>query len=45
VSEAESIEAEHRRFMTIFSAASFLNDFGSDMINPVWPLFVTALAA
>lgn len=30
-----------RRFMAIFSSASFLNDFGSDMIYPVWPLFVT----
>jgi MFS family permease len=26
-----------------FSAASFLNDLGSDMIFPIWPLFVTAL--
>ncbi len=24
-----------------FAFASFLNDFGSDMIYPVWPLFVT----
>jgi MFS family permease len=24
----------------IFSLASFLNDLGSDMISPVWPLFV-----
>lgn len=24
-----------------FAAASFLNDFGSDMIYPIWPLFVT----
>jgi len=29
------------KFMTVFSAASFLNDFGSDMIYPIWPLFVT----
>lgn len=27
--------------MAVFSAASFLNDFGSDMIYPIWPLFVT----
>jgi len=26
--------------MAVFSAASFLNDFGSDMIYPVWPQFV-----
>jgi MFS family permease len=25
----------------IFAAASFLNDLGSDIIYPVWPLFVT----
>jgi len=31
---------ETRRVMTVFSLASFLNDFGSDMIYPVWPLFV-----
>ncbi len=26
--------------MVVFSAASFLNDFGSDMIYPIWPQFV-----
>ncbi len=26
--------------MAVFSAASFLNDFGSDMIYPIWPRFV-----
>lgn len=26
-----------------FSAASFLNDFGSDMIFPIWPIFVTSV--
>ncbi len=31
-----------RRFMAVFSSASFLNDFGSDIIYPVWPLFVTS---
>lgn len=34
-------QKETRRFMAVFSSASFLNDFGSDMIYPVWPLFVT----
>jgi len=34
-------QKESRRFMTVFSSASFLNDFGSDMIYPIWPLFVT----
>jgi len=33
--------SDTRKFMTVFSAASFLNDFGSDIIYPVWPLFVT----
>jgi MFS family permease len=31
---------ETKKVMTVFSLASFLNDFGSDMIYPVWPLFV-----
>ncbi len=31
-----------KRFMAVFSSASFLNDFGSDMIYPIWPLFVTS---
>ncbi|MFH0834657.1 MAG: MFS transporter [Patescibacteria group bacterium] len=26
-----------------FAIASFLNDFGSDMIYPIWPLFVTTV--
>ena len=28
--------------LKIFAASSFLNDLGSDMISPVWPLFVTS---
>jgi MFS family permease len=35
------VEKEDRRTIRGFAAASFLNDFGSDMIYPVWPLFVT----
>ncbi len=31
-----------RKTVSIFALASFLNDFGSDMIYPVWPLFVTS---
>jgi Permeases of the major facilitator superfamily len=27
----------------IFAAASFLNDLGSDMIYPIWPMFVTTV--
>jgi MFS family permease len=30
-----------RKTVRTFAAASFLNDLGSDMIYPVWPLFVT----
>jgi len=34
-------EKEERRVIGVFAAASFLNDFGSDVIYPLWPLFVT----
>ena len=34
---------ENRKTVRIFALASFLNDFGSDMIYPVWPLFVTTV--
>lgn len=34
---------EEQRTVRTFAAASFLNDMGSDMIFPVWPLFVTEL--
>ena len=34
-------QKETKRTMAVFSSASFLNDFGSDMIYPIWPLFVT----
>jgi len=33
---------ESRNVIRVFSLASFLNDFGSDMIYPIWPLFVTS---
>jgi len=32
-----------RKTVRIFAAASFLNDLGSDIIYPVWPLFVTEI--
>jgi MFS family permease len=32
---------ETRKTIRTFAVASFLNDLGSDIINPVWPLFVT----
>jgi len=34
---------ENKRSIRAFAWASFLNDFGSDMIYPVWPLFVTSV--
>jgi len=34
-------EKKERRVIGVFAAASFLNDFGSDVIYPLWPLFVT----
>jgi len=40
MTESPSSQRENRRFMAVFSSASFLNDFGSDMIYPVWPRFV-----
>ncbi|MBM3295811.1 MAG: MFS transporter [Candidatus Aminicenantes bacterium] len=33
--------AGHKKTLRTFAAASFLNDMGSDIIYPVWPLFVT----
>ena len=35
-------EKESGKAITVFYLASFLNDFGSDMIYPIWPLFVTS---
>lgn len=32
---------EDKKTVRIFATASFLNDMGSDMIYPIWPLFVT----
>ncbi len=37
-------KSETRRFLAVFSTASFLNDFGSDMLYPIWPLFVIGFA-
>lgn len=37
--------AERKKTVRTFAAASFLNDMGSDMIYPIWPLFVTSLGA
>ncbi len=32
---------DKKRDLHVFSLASFFNDMGSDMIYPIWPLFVT----
>lgn len=39
--ESPSDEKETRKTIRTFAAASFLNDMGSDIIYPIWPLFVT----
>jgi MFS family permease len=39
--EAAAPKPETKRTIRTFAAASFLNDMGSDIINPVWPFFVT----
>ena len=36
------IEKKPKKTVRILAFASFLNDFGSDMIYPIWPLFVTS---
>ncbi len=38
-----SIQNESRKTLKIFGWASFLNDFGSDIIFPLWPLFLTSV--
>jgi len=34
-------QKETKETIRTFALASFLNDFGSDMIYPIWPLFLT----
>ena len=34
---------QDRNAIKIFAIASFLNDMGSDIIYPIWPLFVTTI--
>jgi MFS family permease len=36
-------EMESRKTIRTFAIASFLNDMGSDIIYPIWPLFVTTV--
>ena len=37
----EKQKPESVKTIRIFAAASFLNDLGSDIIYPIWPMFVT----
>ncbi|MCS7250594.1 MAG: MFS transporter [candidate division WOR-3 bacterium] len=39
------MEKEKRKIINIFAFASFLNDLGSDIIYPLWPLFIKSLKA
>ncbi|MDW7760790.1 MAG: MFS transporter [Acidobacteriota bacterium] len=39
----DSEKPRRRRTIRTFAAASFFNDMGSDMIAPIWPLFVTQI--
>ncbi|MFQ6086979.1 MAG: MFS transporter [Candidatus Bathyarchaeia archaeon] len=41
--KTEETQREGKKSIVVFSLASFLNDFGSDIIYPVWPIFVTSL--
>lgn len=34
---------ENRKTIRIFALASFFNDMGSDMIYPIWPIFLTTV--
>ena len=38
-------QKESKKTVRKYALASFLNDLGSDMIYPIWPLFVTSLGA
>ncbi|MGB9005143.1 MAG: MFS transporter [Candidatus Aminicenantales bacterium] len=37
------MKAESKRTIRVFALASFFNDFGSDIIYPVWPMFITTV--
>ena len=38
-----NIQNESKKTLKIFGWASFLNDFGSDIIFPLWPMFLTSV--
>ncbi len=39
----QDAKSENRKTIRIFALASFFNDMGSDMIYPVWPIFLTTV--
>jgi MFS family permease len=39
------MEKERKKIVNVLGIASFLNDLGSDIIYPLWPLFVKSLNA
>ncbi|MDH5782778.1 MAG: MFS transporter [Candidatus Bathyarchaeota archaeon] len=41
--DSKTEKTQRKKSIAVFSLASFLNDFGSDIIYPVWPIFVIAL--
>ncbi|HDT13877.1 MAG TPA: MFS transporter [Candidatus Aminicenantes bacterium] len=41
MAESDRTTPETKKTIRTFAAASFLNDMGSDIIYPIWPLFVT----
>jgi len=43
-SKTGKTQREGKKSIVVFSLASFLNDLGSDIIYPVWPVFVISLA-
>lgn len=42
MTEPSTDQRSANKTIRVFAAASFLNDLGSDIIYPVWPLFVTS---
>lgn len=43
ISKRMNIQNESKKTLKIFGWASFLNDFGSDIIFPLWPMFLTSV--
>ncbi len=43
IRRVEKQRTKEKRYIRTFAAASFLNDMGSDIIYPIWPLFVTTV--